>query len=403
MTIRTTRSARVRRTPGLLAALLFLSLPPATLVSTPAYAESGSEDPTTAAARARFKEGVEFYDKGQFEQARAAFLQAYALKKHPAVLLNLAWSCLKGGHALEAERYFKQFLSEGKEITEKQRTDANEGLTQAHTKLGRIEIMAPTGTEVTIDGERVGTAPISDLISVEAGAHTVKFKGADASVETESVSVMGGEKVVAKFTKTAPAVVPAPPPAPPPPAQPEATSSPPPPVSKSSDEGASPIDNSGPHEKEAPVSTHHGPGLFAPPRNVAPVIVLGVLAVGAGVTAGLTGVYFKNQAQDNANQTAASIESNAPPGQAQGVCNHPPTSGFASACSLYTQDNNDVNTDATIGNFALGGAIAFGAGALLYWMFADKEYESTAAAAPKPVVTPVVGRGFGGLSIGGQF
>ena len=76
-------------------------------------ARAETEDPTTAVARSRFKEGVDFYDKGQYEQARASFLQAYALKKHPAVLLNLAWSCLKSGHALEAEHYFKQFLSRG--------------------------------------------------------------------------------------------------------------------------------------------------------------------------------------------------------------------------------------------------------------------------------------------------
>ena len=29
---------------------------------------------------------MKYFDKGQFELARAAFLQAYALKKHPAIL-----------------------------------------------------------------------------------------------------------------------------------------------------------------------------------------------------------------------------------------------------------------------------------------------------------------------------
>ena len=84
-------------------------------------------------------------------------MQAYALKKHPAVLLNLAWSCLRSGHALEAERYFKQFLNEGKDITDKQRADANDGLTQSRAKLGRIEIQAAAGTDITIDGDHVGT------------------------------------------------------------------------------------------------------------------------------------------------------------------------------------------------------------------------------------------------------
>ena len=63
------------------------------------------EDPTTtAAARERFKEGVAYFDKKDFEKARAAFLQAYALKKHPAVLLNLAQSEVRSGHERDEMR-----------------------------------------------------------------------------------------------------------------------------------------------------------------------------------------------------------------------------------------------------------------------------------------------------------
>src|SRR5262250_1994004 len=104
----------------LLTVALLVALTPATY-TTSTLAQAPAEDATTVMARARFKEGVEFYDKGEYEQARASFLQAYALKRHPAVLLNLAWSCLKSGHPLEAEKYFKQFLAEGKDITDKQR------------------------------------------------------------------------------------------------------------------------------------------------------------------------------------------------------------------------------------------------------------------------------------------
>src|SRR6516225_8166354 len=110
------------RKPRPIALALLLTLAPAAF-SPVAGAQSSAEDPTTAMARSRFKEGVDFYDKGEFEQARLSFLQAYALKKHPAVLLNLAWSCLKSGHALEADKYFKQFLVEGHDITDKQRSD----------------------------------------------------------------------------------------------------------------------------------------------------------------------------------------------------------------------------------------------------------------------------------------
>src|SRR4029077_3305577 len=127
----------MRKTRPIAVALL-LTLAPAVFPPV-ARAQNAAEDPTTAMARARFKEGGEFYDKGEFEQARLSFLQTYALKKHPAVLLNLAWSCIKSGHALEADKYFKQFLAEGKDITDKQRSDATDGLTQTRARVGRIE------------------------------------------------------------------------------------------------------------------------------------------------------------------------------------------------------------------------------------------------------------------------
>ena len=72
------------RTRPVALALLLAFAPAAAAM--PARAQTAADDPTTEMARARFKEGVGFYDKGQFEQARASFLQAYALKKHPAVL-----------------------------------------------------------------------------------------------------------------------------------------------------------------------------------------------------------------------------------------------------------------------------------------------------------------------------
>ncbi len=263
----------------------------------PARAQTAAEDPTTEAARARFKEGVGFYDKGQFEQARASFLQAYALKKHPAVLLNLAWSSLKSGHVLEAEHFFKQFLNESKDITDKQRADANDGLNQTHAKLGRIDVAAAAGTEVTVDGEKAGTTPLSDPILVEPGAHTVKFKGADAATDTDSVTVLAGEKAIARFAKTAAA---APPVAAttPPPAGTDTEAPPPPPPSDETPKAAE-----APAAKESVNLTPHR-DLLSPPATIAPVIVGGVLVLGSAAVA-ITMLASKHTAQNKANDTAA--------------------------------------------------------------------------------------------------
>src|SRR5262245_29471586 len=185
-----------------IAAVLLLAFAPVAF-GAPAFAQP-ADDPTTKAARARFQEGVAYYDKGEYENARTAFLQAYALRKHPAVLLNLAQSSLRANHPLEASKYFQQYLRESSNLSPAQRADAERGLNEARQKLGRIEVSAPTGAAVIVDGEMVGSAPLSEPVDVEPGNHKVK-----AGAEEQNVSAAAGQKVPARFgTSTAQAVAP---------------------------------------------------------------------------------------------------------------------------------------------------------------------------------------------------
>jgi hypothetical protein len=366
---------------------LLVSLAPGVFIN-PVYAQTGSEDPTTAMARARFKEGVDFYDKGEYEQARASFLQAYALKKHPAVLLNLAWSCLKSGHTLDANKYFQQFLTEGKDITDKQRADANDGLSQARAKLGRIEVQAAAGAEVTVDGEKVGTTPLADAVAVEAGAHTVKFKGADGTTDTESVSVLGGQKAVAKFGGSG-ANAPTPTPVPAPTSSPAPSDTTAPPAPSSTSDQTKPPE---PPPKESGGGSHGS--IFDRPKNLVPAVAMGAIGiVGFGVSVAF--LFIKQGAQNNANSVAAQIAAHG------GAPNFPSCPNFPSACSAYQSDLNDVNTDATVANVGIIVGIAGVAGAVVYWLVADKD--TGGSASTKPVLVPTVGRNSGGFALSGQF
>jgi hypothetical protein len=379
------------------AVALLLALAPGAF-ALPASAQSAAEDPTTAMARSRFKEGVDFFDKGSFEQARASFLQAYALKKHPAVLLNLAWSCLKSGHVLEGERYFKEFLSEGgKDITDKQRADANDGLNQSNAKLGRIEVVATAGTDVTIDGEHAGTAPLADAVYVESGAHTVKFKEPDGSTDTSSVTVLAGEKAIARQAKPASAAAPAPAPS-----DTDTTEPAPPPVAPEPPKPVEPPPEAPPIETPPP--SHGGHGAFAPPANMVPVVIGTIITLaGAGVAIGM---YFSKQsAQTQATDEVATIV------KAGGTYCSPPTPAglmnLANACGSLVSDNNDVNADATVGNIAIGVGAAALAGTLIYYLVADKgddaKPSSSASGLRRFVITPTASRYTGGLSIGASF
>ena len=124
------RAAR-RTLPGPWALLGSLAVA-ASLWTVPALAE---DDVTLAMARERFKEGVQYFDQELYDKARAAFVQAYALRKHPAVLLNLAQSEVRSGHEAEAATHFAQYLREHKEATESERQGALQGLASAKTSV----------------------------------------------------------------------------------------------------------------------------------------------------------------------------------------------------------------------------------------------------------------------------
>jgi len=379
-----------------IACALLVSLAPAsvtTFVARPAYAQSGDEA-STKAARARFQEGVDAYDKGNYEAARASFLQAYALRKHPAVLLNLAQSSLRSGHHFEALKYFQQYLRESQSITPAQRSDADKGIAEARTKIGRLEISAPTGAEIFVDGTSAGTAPLSEPVDVEPGNHSVRAKMADGTTDTKSVAPLAGDRLKVSFTPpTGAPPVAAPVPAP-------AQSTPPPAATT-----APPAEPPPPQEPAtASVDTGTKKGLFSPPKSMAPVYIgLGVAGVGA-VTAVVFGLVFKPNAQDSADKVKKEIEDH---GGREGVCTSSDAATvrkFGAACAALKDNNDKVDTNALIGNIGIGvgvAGLAFAAGWYLFAPKRDAEGPSSTARwiAPKPIVGP----GVRGLAVEGTF
>jgi len=324
------------------------------------------DDAVTVQARARFKEGVDAFDKGKFEEARLAFLQAYTLKKHPSVLLNLAQSSAKSNHYLEASKYFQQFLREATTANADQRKSAESGLAEVRTKLGRIAVDAPPGTDVTIDDQRAGTTPF-EPVDVEIGTHTVKSSAGNATV-----IAVGGQRVEAKLGQKAE-------PPPPPPLEP--TAKPPEP------------------EKE-----HHHADLLSRPATMVPVYV-GLGVAGAGVISAVVFGIFRGKAQDNANTVAGQI-ANAYEKQTlsidtKGACNAG-LSTLVNACKTLKDNNSKVSDDAAAANVSIGIAAAGAVFAGAWYLFAPKkDDQKPATGLAHPHVTPWATWNGGGLTLSG--
>jgi hypothetical protein len=151
-------------------------------------AEPGPEQ--VKVARKRFQEGVAAADARNYEGARLAFQQAYALKPHPSVLRNLGQAELKTGRYLDAARHLSTFIRDTTFGTPAERESAKKSLAEAESKIGRLILEVDVaGAEVAVDGEISGRSPLgADPIYVEPGQRVVRVQkdGYDLYEQTQS-------------------------------------------------------------------------------------------------------------------------------------------------------------------------------------------------------------------------
>ncbi|MEY4545127.1 MAG: hypothetical protein RL685_1322 [Pseudomonadota bacterium] len=180
-----------RRRPGIISGLvLSLSVFASTLVTGSAFAQSEGE---TEIARQRFLEGVRHYDQHDYDKARLAFLQAYLLKPHPAVLLNLAQSQLRAGRYAEAADNFSRYIRENP--TTDAMSHAKAAFEEARDKVGEVSIeVNTTGALINVDGTDVGKSPLPYAQYMMPGRHTVRATKGGLSAD-ESLDAIAGQRM----------------------------------------------------------------------------------------------------------------------------------------------------------------------------------------------------------------
>jgi hypothetical protein len=158
------------------------------VVALPSSAEPATEQ--VKVARKRFQEGVAAADARNYEAARLAFQQAYALKPHPSVLRNLGQAELKTGHYLDAARHLSTFIRDTTFGTPAERESAKKSLAEAETKIGKLLLEVDVaGAEIAVDGEMSGRSPLgADPIYVEPGQRVVRVQkdGYDLYEQTQA-------------------------------------------------------------------------------------------------------------------------------------------------------------------------------------------------------------------------
>lgn len=170
-------------------------------------------DPIVELARQKFQEGVKLFDARKYEEARVAFTQSYALKKHPLTLYNLAQSELKSNHAMESIRHLQQYQNENPDLKPDDRSNADKLLVEARTKVGRLQVAVNiNGADILVDDAIAGHSPLAQPIDVEPGARKIEVRAQGYASVAMQVSAVAGQVTpiglsLAAGNSTAPAAI----------------------------------------------------------------------------------------------------------------------------------------------------------------------------------------------------
>ncbi len=381
---------------------LFLILLGFYLALSPRAAHAQDEDPTVEMARQRFKEGIDFFDAKHFQKARAAFLQAYALKKHPAVLLNLAQSELRSGHEADAADHFSEFLRDAKEQKPDEHQAALAGLLDAKKSVAEVTIQVDEkGADVLIDSKSRGVSPLPGAVYLAPGSHTVTVQKGGREVTT-TLSVEAGDSTSTKLSLK--------------PAGADGALGALDAVGRGDTEQHSSI-ASGKDSAPSGDASEEGGWFWHHP---AAWVTAGLAVAGVG-----SGVGFSLSAHSNyksADSTALLIEAEAKKDNEAptGICTRigdistrrgaVRANDYQNACLIYQDnvDRGDSMKTAAIVSFSIGGAAAIGT--VIYYVVDTSSAKSgTAARAATPArhteiaISPTYTPGYGGVTLSGSF
>jgi len=172
---------------GCVLALLFVA--PARLQAQVPPAQSAADDEAAKAqAKAEFEKGVAAYD----EDALASFQEAFRIRPHPLVRVNIANCYDKLGKPLEALFHFQQFIDADVGSAE-QRKEVQSAVERLRKQVGQVVLrVAPDGATVTIDGGEQRRTPIVDALSLTAGSHQIEVRLEGYQTLTRTIEVKGG-------------------------------------------------------------------------------------------------------------------------------------------------------------------------------------------------------------------
>jgi hypothetical protein len=144
-------------------------------------------------AKEAHRRGVELYQKGEYSEAAAAFRRAMELRPTWKLYFNVAQceaSAKRYGLALEA---FEAYLiGGGDEVSEERTTGVTTEIRRLQALIGVLDVSAPGGSRVEVDGTVRARVPLNGPLRVAVGPHRVRILDGQSVLFDRKVRVASG-------------------------------------------------------------------------------------------------------------------------------------------------------------------------------------------------------------------
>jgi hypothetical protein len=177
-------------------ALAFGSALFGSLLAAPSLSAQTSETARNE-ARERFDRGLRLFNQGDAAGALAEFLRANELSPHPLVLYNVALVYEALAKPVQAVDTAERVLSQPGNLSTDRVAKLQSLRTEQAARIGTLELVvnAP-GAAVDLDGEAVGTTPLSGPVRLATGSHLLSVISRDHLPVRRTLLVASGAKLV---------------------------------------------------------------------------------------------------------------------------------------------------------------------------------------------------------------
>lgn len=168
-----------------------------------------SGDPTVR-ARELYQEGRRLGELGRWEQARAAFEEALALREAPLLYFALGTAQAETGRLVAARASLRRFIATAADdAARSQLPAAHSAMAALEPRIAQLTIHVSGGTphEVRLDGVAVEAEALGRPIDVDPGAHRVEVRasaGASPIVREAQLAQGARQEITIELTSLLP-------------------------------------------------------------------------------------------------------------------------------------------------------------------------------------------------------